>query len=283
MTYRELYLQARRELGEAGVDSPSFDAAALAEAFLGLDRPALAVRGGESPGEEQARAFLEAVSQRAARCPLQYILGEWPFMGLTLRVGEGVLAPREDTAVLVETLAEQLGSLPAPKGLDLCAGSGAVGLGLCSLLPEAQVACVELDGAALGYLRDNAARYPAYHVKPVQADVLEPPRDFEGGLDFIASNPPYVPSLEVPGLQPEVLLEPRLAVDGGEDGLVFYRAIVDHWLALVKPGGLLAVEAGESQGGEVSALFAGAGLERIEVVQDLAKLDRVVFGWKPSA
>lgn len=283
MTYRELYLRARRELAAAGVDSPSFDAAALAEAFLGLDRPALAVRGGESPDEERARAFLEAAAQRAARRPLQYILGEWPFMGLTLRVGEGVLAPREDTAVLVETLAGQLRDLPAPKGLDLCAGSGAVGLGLCSLLPGARVACVELDEAAAGYLRENMARYPEYQVELVQANVLEPPQGFGDGLDFIASNPPYVPSPEVTGLQPEVLLEPRLAVDGGEDGLVFYRAIVGHWLALVRPGGILAVETGESQGGAVSALFSGAGLERVQVVQDLAGLDRVVFGWKPAA
>lgn len=280
MTCRELYLQARRALSEAGVDSPSFDAAALAEAFLGLDRPALAVRGGESPDGERTRAFLEAVAQRAARRPLQYILGEWPFMSLTLRVGEGVLAPREDTAVLVEALARQLADVPAPKGLDLCAGSGAVGLGLCSLLPGARVACVELDGAALGYLGENIARYPQYRVTLAQANVLEPPQGFEGGLDFIASNPPYVPSPEVPGLQPEVLNEPRLAVDGGQDGLVFYRAIVDHWLNLVKPGGLLAVETGESQGQEVSVLFAAAGLTGVQVVKDLAGLDRVVLGRK---
>ena len=102
MTARELYSQAKARLAEAGVDSPGFDAARLAERFLGLDRPGLAMHGGEAPDEGKRREFLEAVSQRAARRPLQYILGEWPFMSLTLQVGEGVLIPREDTAALVE-------------------------------------------------------------------------------------------------------------------------------------------------------------------------------------
>ncbi len=283
MTYRELYLQARRLLGEAGVDSPSFDAAALAEKFLGLDRPALAVRGGETPVPEAEAAFLEALAQRAERRPLQYILGEWPFLDLCLRVGEGVLAPREDTAVLVEALAKVLADTPSPRGLDLCAGSGAVGLGLCSLVPEARVACVELDPSAMGYLRENIARYPQYHASAVEANVLEPPRGFAGGLDFLAANPPYVPSPEIPALQPEVLREPRLAVDGGGDGLVFYRAIVEHWLELVRPGGMVGVETGESQGRAVAGLFQAAGLEAVRVLPDLAGLDRVVLGRLPKA
>ena len=278
MTCRELYLQARRVLGGAGVDSPSFDAAALTEHFLGLDRPALAVRGGETPAPAAETAFLEALTQRAARRPLQYILGEWPFLSLHLRVGEGVLVPREDTAVLVEALAEALARRPAPRGLDLCAGSGAVGLGLCSLIPGTQVACVELDPAAMGYLRENVARYPQYQASAVRANVLEPPCGFDGGLDFLASNPPYVPSPEVPDLQPEVLQEPRLAVDGGGDGLVFYRAITDHWLGLVRPGGVAAVEIGETQGPAVAELFESAGLEEVRVLADLAGLDRVVIG-----
>lgn len=280
MTYRELYRRARARLAEAGVDTPGFDAAQLAERFLGLDRPALAVRGEEEAPSPAEEAFLRALEERAARRPLQYILGEWPFLSLTLRVGEGVLVPREDTAVLVEALARRLEGSSAPQGLDLCAGTGAVGLGLCSLLPEARAACVELDPKAMEYLRQNQARYPQYHVTLVQGDVLAGPQGLAGGLDFIASNPPYIAEAELPGLQPEVRREPELALNGGRDGLVFYRAILEKWLPLLGRGGVLAVEIGESQGKAVEEMFRAAGLGEIEILQDLAGLDRTVIGRK---
>lgn len=280
MTCRELYKRARARLAEAGVDSPGFDAALLAERFLGLDRPALAVHGEEEAPSPAEEAFLRAVEDRAARRPLQYILGEWPFLSLTLRVGEGVLVPREDTAVLVEALARRLEGVSGPRGLDLCAGTGAVGLGLCSLLPEARVACVELDPQALEYLRANTVRYPQYMVDIIQADVLSGPGNLSGGLDFIGSNPPYIAESELSGLQPEVRREPELALNGGRDGLVFYRAILGKWLPLLRRGGVLGVEIGDTQGKAVKEMFRGAGLEEVEVLRDLAGLDRTVIGVK---
>ncbi len=280
MICRELYLSAKARLAEAGVDSPGFDATQLAARFLGLDRPALALRGEEEAPALAERAFLQAVEERVARRPLQYILGEWPFLSLTLRLGEGVLIPREDTAVLVEALARRLGGISRPRGLDLCAGTGAVGLGLCSLVPDARVACVELDFRAMEYLQANAARYPQYAVSPVRGDVLSGPKDLElaGELDFIASNPPYIAEDELPALQPEVLREPILALDGGPDGLVFYRAILEKWLPLLRRGGVLAVEIGDTQGPAVKELFRSAGLGEVQVLQDWAGLDRVVMG-----
>lgn len=280
MTCRELYIWAKRRLSGAGVDSPGFDAALLAERFLGLDRPALAVRGDELPPSQDEAAFLRSVEERAARRPLQYILGEWPFLSLTLQVGEGVLVPREDTAVLVEALAQRLADVACPCGLDLCAGTGAVGLGLCTLLPEAHVTCVELDPAALGYLKKNLERYPQLQADMVQADVLQPPEGFARGLDFLASNPPYIAQEELPGLQPEVRREPELALDGGRDGLVFYRAILEKWSFLLRPGGVLGVEIGDTQGPAVGEMFQAAGLREVQVLRDLAGLDRVVIGVK---
>ena len=159
MTCREPYLLARRRLGGAGVDSPGADAAALAQRFLGLDRAGLALHGEEAPPPQREAAFLQAVEERAARRPLQYILGEWEFMGLPLAVGEGVLCPREDTAVLVEELARRLGERPRPRGLDLCAGTGAVALGLRTLLPQAEVLCLELSDRAFPYLEENLRRH----------------------------------------------------------------------------------------------------------------------------
>ena len=280
MTCRELYLLARRRLAAAGVDSPGFDAAALLQRVVGLDRAGLALRGEEPPPPEREAAFLQAVEERAARRPLQYLLGEWEFMGLSLSVGEGVLCPREDTAVLVETLSRRLSGAAAPRGLDLCAGTGAVGLGLLTFLPGAQVGWVELSQEALPYLRENVARYGGGG-RIYQGDVLSAgfaDRFPRGSLDFLASNPPYIETGELPTLQPEVRREPALALDGGPDGLTFYRAIARLWLPLLKPGGVAAVETGEEQGPAVAALFQQAGLVDVEISQDWAGLDRVVSG-----
>lgn len=281
MTYRELYLKAKSVFSARDIDSPGEDSLALVKAFFGLDRSALALRGQECPAPERERDFLKAVEERAARRPLQYILGEWEFMGLSLRVGEGVLVPREDTAVLAETLAERLQGVPEPVGVDLCAGSGAVALGLCALLPHAKLTCLELSEQAFSYLEQNLAAYPQYKICAKVGDVLRketaesfPPQS----LDFIASNPPYIPSKELSILQPEVQREPAMALDGGEDGLVFYRALCALWLPRLKPGGILAVEIGEDQGKTVSALFASHGLTKIELRQDWAGLDRCVAG-----
>ncbi len=281
MTYRELYLKAKSVFSARDIDSPGEDSLALVKAFFGLDRSALALRGQECPAPERERDFLKAVEERAARRPLQYILGEWEFMGLSLRVGEGVLVPREDTAVLAETLAERLQGVPEPVGVDLCAGSGAVALGLCTLLPHAKLTCLELSEQAFSYLEQNLAAYPQYKICAKVGDVLRketaesfPPQS----LDFIASNPPYIPSKELSILQPEVQREPAMALDGGEDGLVFYRALCALWLPRLKPGGVLAVEIGEDQGKTVSALFASHGLTKIELRQDWAGLDRCVAG-----
>lgn len=280
MTYRELYLQAKRELSAAGVDTPENDAATLLSHFFKLDRPGLALHGGESPPSGEEELFRQAVRERAARRPLQYILGRWEFLGLSLKVGEGVLTPREDTAVLVEALAERLKAVPSPRGVDLCAGTGAVALGLCSLLPHTVVDCIELSPPALSYLKENTAAHPAFHVSVRQGDILSPETAAQfpsKSLDFIASNPPYIASGELPGLQAEVRKEPRLALDGGTDGLVFYRAIAKLWSPLLKPGGILAVEIGETQARDVCGIFASHGLEHLEVFPDWSGLDRAVL------
>lgn len=280
MTCRELYLLALNTLRAADIDSPGFDAAALSEKFLGLDRPGLAVHGDREAAQEQEGAFLTALAQRENHRPLQYILGEWNFMGLNLRVGEGVLCPREDTAVLAEAVAARL-DIPSPRGLDLCSGSGAVALGICSKVPQAEIVCVELDPAARQYLQENLTRYPGYRLSVLAADVLSPeaPRQLAGNLDFIAANPPYVPTGEIAALQPEVRQEPRLALDGGGDGLLFYRAIARYWAPLLRSGGLLGVEIGETQGEAVSAIFRAHGLRHVRILQDLSALDRVAVGW----
>lgn len=279
--YRALYLDAKQQLAAAGVDAPGEEAMLLLSHYFRLDRPRLALRGEEEPSPSEETAFREALARRTARVPLQYILGEWEFMGLRLRVTDGVLCPREDTAVLVETAAHFLKNRPAPMGLDLCAGTGAVALGLCSLLEEASVTCIELSPPALSCLGENLAAFPRFSVSARQGDVLLPETAGAfppASLDFILSNPPYIPSGELEGLQPEVRQEPALALDGGGDGLRFYRAICSLWAPLLKPGGLLAVEIGEEQAPAVRGLLEEAGFTDIRVKKDLAGLDRCVWG-----
>lgn len=289
MTYRALYLWARAALKAAGIDDPGRDAVLLTEHVFGLDRTKLALQGEKEASPAAEKRFRQAVRERAERRPLQYILGSWEFMGLTLAMGEGVLTPREDTETLVRTAAlRATAGVPCGnpaevkvQGLDLCAGSGAVALGLASLLPQIELTCIELSPAAFSYLTRNLAAYPQYAVKAEQGDILLPQtaaRFADGSVDLLTANPPYIKTAELPGLQEEVQREPRLALDGGADGLVFYRAICELWVRKLRPGGLLAVEIGEEQGESVSALFHACGLREIKVSQDWAGKDRCVCG-----
>lgn len=282
MTYNELYQQGKRELRKAGVDTPAFDAVCLFSHCCGLDRAGLLMRGGEEASKEQASAFLRCVKERASRRPLQYILGEWEFMGLPFFMGEGVLVPREDTEALVRCAAQNLLHLETPAVLDLCAGSGAVSIGLCSLLPGARVTAAELSDRAFFYLEKNVERH-RMDVTPVKLDVLH--EELPGKsrfFDAIVSNPPYIPRGDLTALQPEVQHEPALALDGGEDGMLFYRAICERFLPLLKPGGFIAVEIGAGQALNVQNLFSAHGLQKIEIRRDLGKIERVVIGWRTS-
>lgn len=279
MTLRSLYNEARRRLTAAGIDSPAFDAACLIELVFGVNRGDLLVRGQEEADAAGAEQFEALLRRREAREPLQYLLGAWEFMDMSLKTGPGVLCPREETELLCQTVAGYLKATPC-RGLDLCAGTGAVALGIARLCPKAEIQAVELSDQAAGYLRQNVETFGEGRVQVMMGDVLSPEfaaRFADGSLDFIASNPPYIASGELPGLQEEVQKEPALALDGGEDGLVFYRAIAKLWAPKLRPGGVLAVEIGEEQAKAVSALFAEAGIA-CRTEQDFNALDRVVHG-----
>lgn len=279
MTYRQLYTEIKNRLVAAGVEFPAEDSMALLEYFCNINRTGLALHGQASPDTATEQKLLAAAAEREAHRPLQYILGEWEFMGLTLSVGEGVLIPREDTGILIEAAAERLKGVAAPVGLDLCAGTGAVALGLCQLVKNAAVTCVELSNLAMPYLQKNIAAHPSFNVRAVYGDVLssDSANKLAAEYDFIVSNPPYISAGELQTLQAEVQQEPKMALDGGEDGLVFYRAIAKHWMPLLKNGGVLAVEIGEDQGRAVCDIFAEHGLQDIQLLQDWAGLDRCVI------
>lgn len=271
---------ATERLAVAGVPDAAFDVGCLMEEIGGMPHGVLP---DDRPLSAGALERLEtALAERIAGRPLQYILGTWDFLALRLAVGEGVLIPRQDTELLCETAAAALKHMVCdglPQVLDLCAGSGCVGLGIASLVP-AEVTAVEKSPAAFRFLQENCRRYPALQVKPFAGDICTDADRFADGVQAIVSNPPYIPAAELPALMREVRREPAMALDGGEDGLLFYRVLTEKWVKKLVPGGFLAVEIGFDQGEKVNNLFGGAGLVRRRIIQDFAGKDRVVIGYR---
>lgn len=280
MTYRELYQQVKKKLVQAGKDNPAFDAFCLFSMATGFNRQQYVIYSGEQADPEQAQRLLALTGRRAEGQPLQYLLGEWEFMGLPFYVGEGVLVPRDDTEILVEEAARLLRENGGKTALDLCGGSGAVAIGLAHLCPQAKAVSVELSDSALAYMQKNIVRNRMEkRVSALRGDVLHDAALFrDHSFDLLLSNPPYIPTGDLAGLQIEVQREPRMALDGGEDGLLFYRAIVVCWLSKLRAGGGLAVEVGIRQADDVAALFRAHGLEEVRVLPDLAGIPRVVSG-----
>ncbi len=280
MTYQTLFWQMEEQFKKAGCDSPSFDAVCLLEDIGKLPPQGLPQCDTREVSDERAAAVSAAAAKRAAGYPLQYLLGEWAFLRLTLKVGEGVLIPRPDTELLCEVAAARLNTMAShSRVLDLCAGSGCVGLGAASLCHTTPwVTAVELSDAALPYLRANIARYPQYAVEAVQADVLRDADRFTGEYAAILSNPPYIPTADLAGLMREVQHEPTMALDGAADGLLFYRAIADRWVPKLQGNGFCAVEVGIGQADDVAALFTAAGLADVQIFNDLGGVPRVVMG-----
>ncbi len=253
VTDTKVLREAVESLLRAGIDSARFEVKQLAE-FADSDD-----------------VFANAVNRRLQGEPLQYILGEWEFWGLPFRVGRGVLIPQPDTERLVECALEQIRGVEAPKVLDLCSGSGCVAISLAHERPDAEVTAVELYDSAFLYLEENI-RLNGVGVKAVRYDVLTRPVGFEK-YDLIVSNPPYISKAEAETLSAEVMAEPHEALFGGDDGLLFYRAINDMWLPLLKPDAAALLEIGWRQAAEVKGIFKD---RLLSVEKDYCGCDRVV-------
>ncbi|MBQ4312697.1 MAG: peptide chain release factor N(5)-glutamine methyltransferase [Clostridia bacterium] len=281
LTLSQWYRRARTQLAAVPVDFPEVEALLLCEAVTGLrGRAAITLHGDDILPDDAAERLEQMLSRRADR-PLQYILGEWEFCDMRLCVGEGVLVPREDTTALVECVCERLRGKTSPRLLDLCAGSGAVALAAVQRIPNLRAVCVELSQEALPYLRRNVELYGDGRVDIVCADLLQPPSDevfAARSFDVIASNPPYIPSGEISTLSREVRQEPSMALDGGGDGLRFYRAIASLWMPLLKASGTLAVEIGKGQETDVEGIFVRHSLRDIARKEDFSGIIRVIYG-----
>ena len=274
MTLAEAYLRGVSALEAAGVPDAAFDCGCLIASFCGYTHAQRIAHASDRLSETAARDFLEAVRRRADGEPLQYILGEWAFFGRTFLVGPGVLIPRPETELLVEYALAAVCARQAPVVWDLCAGTGCIGLTLALEKPDAQVFLLEKYPDAFAYLEKNRAALHASNATLVQADILEGAPALPAP-DLIVSNPPYVPSGELCALQKEVRREPSSALDGGADGLAFYRALAQRWIPALKKGGTLLVECGDGQGAGVSALFEAPG-RSARVRYDGNRIDRFV-------
>ncbi|MBR0282200.1 MAG: peptide chain release factor N(5)-glutamine methyltransferase [Oscillibacter sp.] len=277
-TYSGLYLEIRRTLKAAGSIAADLSARELVCVSSGKTKEAL-FRDGSLyvPMEIEARTR-ELVQRHLDGEPVAYIIGEWEFYGLTLAVSPSVLIPRPDTETLVDKAVEYLRTLEACRVLDLCAGCGCVGLAIASQVPEIKIVLGDISDAALKLCSRNIwSNSFSGRVVPVRMDALENPDRRIGLFQCIVCNPPYIASGEIAGLDVSVRdYEPHLALDGGADGLEFYRAIAGKWRNALYPGGRIFFEVGIDQSIPVGRILRENGFGEIESMEDRNGVRRVV-------
>ena len=278
-TFGSALREGRAVLKAAGKPDYALEAALLLEQAAGLTRAERILRENEPLPAQADAIYQRFLSERENGRPLQYILGEWEFMGLPFFVGEGVLIPRDDTEILVESILEKqndCGTL-----LDIGTGSGCIPVALGKYGTFDKLLAVDISPAALVYAEKNAQRN-GVEITFYESDLFAAlPEEWKGGLNAVVSNPPYIRQEEIPTLMQEVReFEPWNALDGGTDGLYFYRRIVQESREWLRPGGWLFFEIGFDQGKDLLRLMKDGGFVQTEIRKDLAGLDRVVFGRK---
>ena len=285
MVVAELQRRGAEMLRRSGLEDAAFDARQLLAHVLHTGSAQLPLWGDRPVTAGHQARYLQLISRRARRYPLQYLLGSWPFYDGEYLVGEGVLIPRPDTERLCEIAIELAPGLPGysagPAICDLCSGSGCIAVTLQKHIPGSHVTAVEKSPAAFRYLQKNIALNGA-DVQPVLADVLGyehrcPP------CSLITANPPYITAAEMAALQPEVCYEPAMALAAGADGLGFYRAIARRYLPCLLPGGALILEIGASQGPAVTEILKNCGYSGVFIARDYAQNDRVAVARRPAA
>ncbi len=276
MAVNEAARALRRALEPIGA---AHEARWLLLSALGCTDAGLLLSGAQPLTQAQAQTLGAQLQRRLAGEPLQYVLGEWEFAGCPLFVGPGALIPRADTEILLERALALCKAEGFASALDLCTGSGALAVALAVHGGLKTVAAADISPQALFWARKNAARSRSA-IEFYEGDLFAP---VPGRFDLIVSNPPYIPTGDLAGLDREVREhEPRLALDGGADGLAFYRRIAAEAGGHLTPGGALLLEVGVGEAGAVQALLRGAGFANIRCTKDLAGIPRVVEGRAPA-
>lgn len=288
MNYREIYEEGKETLRGAEISEAELDARLLLEYVCGTDRNTLLVHGGREVDSRERERYLQLIQRRASRIPLQYLTGSQEFMGLEFHVNEKTLIPRQDTEILVEEALRNLHD--GMRVLDLCTGSGCILISLLSFSNNCRGVGVDISREALEAAEENAGRLLGPEVLAAGEDCPEGGRsvifrqgdlfeNLEGRFDMIVSNPPYIRTAQLKNLMPEVRdHEPALALDGGGDGLRFYRRILEGCRGYLMGGGMLLFEIGYDQGEDVAGLMEKAGFLEVQVIKDYGGQDRVVCG-----
>ncbi len=272
MTLKELYKYCSDKLsfGECG----DFEALCIFNDLLGISKGKILLSEVQVT-EEQEKIVNDVIKKRLNGEPLQYILGKWDFYDLTFAVGKGVLIPRPETEMLVDFALEKLENIDNPVVYDLCAGTGCIGLTIAAHRKDATVYLLEKEDKAFAYLKNNKELLKLDNVVLIHGDLFN--FDFSSlpNCDLLLSNPPYINSNEIQALQKEVLKEPVTALDGGTDGLVFYRCIANRCVHKINKNGFCAFECGEQQSKDIIKIFQGKFSQK-EVLFDFNNIDRIV-------
>ncbi len=276
MNIKEAFNYTKKQLIKAGVDDPAFDTVYLFEHLFSMSRTDIAVHNDKEVSSIDFTRLNTMIERRASGEPVQYIIGQWYFMGNTFKVKKGVLIPRDDTQVLVDACIDIIKINNFKTIVDLCSGSGIIAITLKKLFANSTVYAVEKSDTAYSILKDNCQLNDA-DVKLIHSDLNDCCDKFNDGcVDLVVSNPPYIITDEINSLQKEVQFEPKMALDGGKDGYDFYRMIIKKWSQKLKRGGYIAFEIGEGQFEYISKLLLQNGFCDIKGFDDLSSTVRAM-------
>ncbi|MBZ4667716.1 MAG: prmC [Defluviitaleaceae bacterium] len=282
-TIEKVLAEGKALLKDAHIRTWALDGEILLSHVLSFSRVQLFTHSKDEISEEQEKAYKDLIYRRLKGTPTQYLTNEQEFMSLPFYVNNHVLIPRQDTEILVETALELIDRKKEFQVLDVCTGSGCIGISIAYYAPLSRVIGIDISEPALNVAEHNAKLNQVNdRVHFIKSNLFKGvPEDLKGTIDMIVSNPPYIPTDEIKGLMKEVSeYEPTIALDGGKDGLDFYRFIVKDGKEYLKSGGILLFEIGYNQGDEVAWLLKSHGFNSVEIKKDLAGLNRVVFGIK---
>ena len=280
MNIANLLSYGYQSLKKNEIDSYMIDTQLLLQKVLKVDKLFILTSRNVEVTSEDEKKFKALIEVRKSKMPIKYILGHCEFMGLDFLVREGVLIPRPDTETLVEHVISIAKARNAKKICDVCCGSGAIGISLSHFLHRSEVTCCDLSEIAIEVTIENAMRLtPEGKIKVVKSDLLEFAIETRENFDIIVSNPPYIKEQVIETLMEDVKnYEPYIALNGGADGLEFYKKIIIQSLGLLKEEGVLAFEIGQDQGIEVKNLMEESAYRNVKIFKDLAGFDRVVIG-----